>query len=732
MTTINLTDGFGLVINASPHPVSLFSKYLKSPGAIVGMVRDTRDIKDLEVGQDPFNSLSVGISFKDQIDIGSSGVELTIGPQLLGSIAIKKGAALFDATSDPFGDSIVIPPNQAYVAAAVDAKLSAGLSDKTGDLQFGFSAGTDVTMTNYRLSAVTDKVVPAIQTLIEGFFVPGDLEDIQAMAPGQIATVDGAGSLQFSAKANLLSAVNPLAALNATVVQGLLNIKDSASVVVGATYTLTGEYQVRVQRLGGTKFQLGFQKKHGAELDVTVSADIGPSATVDGFDIIQTLLGAVSSDPVPDRDAFKKAGMTDAQIATIGTALKAGVERSLQLSIAAEWDSLFSTSAAFSYEIDLSALDTLGTQAVNNALSGNLSLLEEAPLLGIKTLKSLFSTLRQGKRILKINLLGIFNYASVATLFQKGTMIVDREGGQITITDQAGADRIQFTSDNFAADTAKLRSVLAQSLLLTVAYRTSGTLHVGPSFATTYSFFEMHQRTNLQNIKDYLNTAQAFGMVSSLDVSNRLASVASISAFGPSSFYANTSYNDQTSKSLFLDVSGKPRQQEVYERTGRFALQSLLPGGNPLNDARRLPLTDDSIWTAMKSIGQPNNFGGIFDKYSFNDNQLADITSDYTLIIWWSEAMSKMANALFALLTYIGQNPQWDPQNNTFKALRVALDKTMASVTKNTQDQFAEPWGLLVMYLASERQCSATLQLICSKLALTLSTDKQQAQAAKA
>jgi len=730
MATLKLTDGFGLVIDASPSPSSLFSKYLKNPSAIVGALHDLKDIKDLQVGQDPFQSQSVGLSFDDSIDLGTSGMELTIDPELLGTVAVKKGDSLFDAASDPFGDKIPIPANQAYVSAALEAKLDVGLSEGAADLKFGFNAGTDAVFTNYQLFALTDKIVPALQTVIQTFAVPGDLQDIESMLPGNIATVEGTGSLKFSAKANLLSAVNPLAALSTSVVQGPLTIKDGASVAVGATYTLTGGYQLRVQRLGGSKFQLGFEKKRASELDVNVSADIGPSATVDGFDIIQALLGAVSSDPVPDKDAFQKAGLTTDQIATIAAAIKAGIERSLQLSIAGELDLLDSASAAFSYEIDLAALDAQGKQAIHDALDGNLSLLEQVPMNGVKPLKSVFSSLRQGKRILKVNLLGIFNYASVTTLFQKGTIIVDRDSGDITITDQAGANRVQFTSDNFAKDSAQLRRVLAESFLMTVAYRTSATVRVGPTLTTTQWFFELHQKTNLQNLKDYLNVSEALGLLSSPEASNKLESVAGTGSFGRSTLNVNCSYTDSLSKSLFIDASGQARGGNEYETIGRSALKSLLPEGDPINDARRLPLINDKIWSAMRKAGQPNNFGGVFNSFGFNANQLADINSDYTLIVWWADAMHDMAVALSTLLGYIAQHPQWDPQDNAFKKLRSNLDDTMAEVSKNTKDQFAEPWGLIAMDLASGRKSAKELQLICARLALALSSSGAQTRAA--
>jgi hypothetical protein len=730
MATFNLTDNFGLVLSASPTPFSIFAKYLKTPGTITSVLHDLKDIRDLQIGQDPFQSQSVGFSFNNAIDLGTSGVELTIQPKLVGSMAIVTGESLFDAESDLFGDTVAIPANQAYVSAAVIATLDVGVGKEGADLQFGFSAGTSVTLTNYRLFALSDKIVPALQTLVEDFTVPGDLQDVEAMSPGTIATAEGTGTLQFSAEANLLAAVSPLAGLSTSVVQGPLNINLGPSLVVGATYTLTGEYQIRVLRLGGTKFRMGFEKKRTSELDVSVDADVGISASVGAFDLIKMLLEAVSSDPVPDKDVFEKGGLTDDQIATIAAAVKTGIERSLELSVSAELDSSISGSTAFSYEIDLAALDSKGQQAVHNALDGNLSLLEQGPINGIKTLKSIFSSLRQRTQVFKINLLGIFNYASVTTLFQEGTIIVDRDSGTITITDQAGANRIQFTSDNFAKDGAKLRRVLAQSFLLTVAYRSSGTMRVGPTLATSYWFFELHQQTNPHNIKNYLNIGEKLGLLSPLDVSKWLTSLAGIGAFGPSSFHVNSNFDDPISKSLFLDASGQARSEAEYEGIGRVALVSLLPGEDAINSARRLPLTDDALWSAMRANGQANNFGGLFNKYAFNANQLADICSDYTLIVWWAAAMRDMAAALSAMQSYLAQHPQWDPQDNTFKRLRSNLEQTMASVTSNTRDEFAEPWGLLAMDLASRQKSAKTLQLVCPRITLVVSNGGVQAMAA--
>lgn len=721
MATIKLTDNFGLVIDASPGLASVFSKYLRSPGDIVGRLGNPKALSGLQVGEVPLESSSFGVSFTEPVELGSTGVELTVNPQFIGTVEIRKDDALFGGDMEPFRDPIPIPANQAFVSIGLEAELSVGLSSDIGDLQLGLKRGTTVGFANYGLFALSDQVVPAIQALLENFVIPRDLDDLRSMPEKSVVTLQGVGSLQFSAQANLLSAVNPLATVNVPAIPGTLQVKEGGSINVGAMYTLTGEYQLRVQRLAGQKFRLGYEKKRGSEFDVSVTAQIGVSAGAGGFELIRTVLQAVSPDPVPDRDAFQKAGLNDEQISIIAAAVKTGIERSLQLSIKAELDSSDEVCTAFSYEIDLDTLDDSGRKAVNAALHGDLSGLEGTSPKGVKSLKSVFSTFQKGENVLRVNLLGIFNYGSVTTLFQKGTMIVDPESGDITITDQAGANRIQFTSNNFAQSSARLRKILAESLLLTAVYRSSATVRVAPQLTCKYWFFEQHQKTNLQTISDYLNIAQSLQVASQPEVSARLNSLRGVGAFGQSTFYAESSFSDALCRSLFLDSEGQARTLDEYEKIGREAMALLLPAGDALNDARRLPLTDVAVWKQMKVAGQPNNFGGLFRNLGFNANQLADIVSDYTLIMWWAPAMRSMGEALATLLNFIAGNPQWDPESDAFKKLRSDLDNRMAAVARNTQSQFGEPWGLLALDLASGRNAVTTVKISCPKLTLAQS-----------
>jgi len=718
MPTLKITDNFGLTLNATADLGSLFSKYLKSPDAITGVLKNLKPITDLRINDDPFDSKTIGISFTEPVALGNTGIELTIQPSLTGTVSLTKGTSLFDEEGDPFRESLPIPAEHAYLSAALSAQVDIGAAGKLMDLQFGFSAGTNVVMTNYRLCALNDPILQTMKHLLADFTLPGDLEDIVHLAEHDVLTVEGMGSLQFTANADVFAAANPLATLNAPFVP--ITVSEGHGLSINGTYTLTGNYQLRIERLNAGKLRLGYHKKRTSEFEVNVQAAISTNATAGGFAVIKNLLQAVSSDPVPDKDVFHQAGLTDDQISTIASALKAGIERSVGLSLSGSLDALDSSSSAFSYDVDTDLLDDHGRKAVHDALDGDLTGLEAAEHPGITRRKSIFETLRQSQHVLRINLLGIFNHASVTTLFQNGTIIVDRETGDVTITDQAGANRVQFTAGNFAQDSAKLRRVLAESLLITAAYRCTNAVAAAPLLASHYWFFTLHQKTNVQQMKDYLNIATALKLLTPTAANARLASVQTISAFGRSTFLIDASFTDALCKRMFLDRAGQPRAEEEYEQIGRHALLLLLPADDAVNVARRAPLLDDALWSAMKKAGQPG-FPALFTGRGLNGNQIADVIADYTLIAWWASSMHRMGEALAAILSFVAANPGADHENNTFKQLRSKLESAMASVVSNTQPQFGEPWGVLALDLASDQQSAVSLQMVTPRASLALS-----------
>ena len=188
------------------------------------------------------------------------------------------------------------------------------------------------------------------------------------------------------------------------------------------------------------------------------------------------MLGAIGPTPFPSADQLEKAGLTGEKQEAIVGALKASIQRNLALSIQEELHALSSQEAAFLYEIKLNDLGTDGRSAIQDALRLNLSTLSESAQSlphGIREIQNLLTTTRTKRLTLKLNILGIYNFASINDLTLKGTVLTDPASGEIVITDAATATHISGTI-NFLADSDKLRKVLAQSFLITAAYRCSG------------------------------------------------------------------------------------------------------------------------------------------------------------------------------------------------------------------------------------------------------------------
>ena len=216
MPAIQLTDNLGLDINVGPSITLLFTKYLQNPGNIKTSLANTKDIGAAAIADHRFESGTADLSFKDPFVFASTGVHLTVNPKLLGTIAVAKSAFLFKSADDPFGDSIPIPPGQAYVSLCIRASLGIEATAKPDNLQFGFNNQSQIAMTNYRLFPLNSGIVPAVGELFQSFIIPGDLTDIAALPEGSIATVEGSGSLKITAEADLPVGLNPLATVSDT------------------------------------------------------------------------------------------------------------------------------------------------------------------------------------------------------------------------------------------------------------------------------------------------------------------------------------------------------------------------------------------------------------------------------------------------------------------------------------------------------------------------------------
>ncbi len=217
----------------------------------------------------------------------------------------------------------------------------------------------------------------ALKESVTNFVIPRDLDDLAKMSVGSIATVEGSGSLKVSGEVELLSAINPLASLKLPEPVGELELSSGGSIKVGASFEISGAFQIRVHKTAADKVTLGIYRKRGRELNVKATASIGASVAVGGFEPLEPLLKAISRNPQADFEKLK-AELNEGQVAEIKKVVEAGISRKLEIALALELTSESTATAAFLFAVELSKLDASGREALHQALGGDLTKLPAA------------------------------------------------------------------------------------------------------------------------------------------------------------------------------------------------------------------------------------------------------------------------------------------------------------------------------------------------------------------
>ena len=718
MPTINLTDNVGVDVNAELNEDAALAKYLKGLSKLKFGELKFADLANVPLDQAPLNALATGITFSQPIAVGGHS-ELKIEAGVSGGVRVlsSKDEELFDPAV--YGDPIPITANQCYVAIDAAAKFASEFSAAAGDLSFGLSGGSSLGFSTYRLFEKAGNTpfplwLEALKESIANFVIPRDVDDIARMSRGSVATVEGSGSLKVAGEVELLSAINPLASVNLPEPVGTLQLSSGGSIKVGASFEISGAFQIRVHKTGADKATFGIYREKGKEVSVKAAASIGVSVAVGDFKPLEPLLKALSSNPDADLEKLKEQ-LNEGQVEAIKKVVEAGISRKLELALALELTSQSTSTAAFLFEVDLSRLDATGREALHEALGGNLKKLplqQENLPKGIRLARTIFTEVKKKKHALKFNLLGIYNFISVSTLILKGRVMFEPATGELVITDTATAQRISASSLNFAADGEKLRKVLAETVLLSAAYRCSKLVLQQPKLQIAHSAFELHTKTDRTAMKNNLEVFEALGLMSAAEKNEILSTT---TQFGRTTLYSETAYDDRLVDQLFLR-DGKGRPQTDYENAGRKALTLLVQTGEAAQE-RRLPATDDALWKQMTEAGQPS-FGSIDKLRNLPATTLGAITSDYSVIMWWAKSMSELGAALAEIRAFISNNPNADPNAEPFKGLRKKLASELKEVAANTKSEFGDPWGLVAMDQASGRQAAASVRLNSPNLAI--------------
>ncbi|HEX5481629.1 MAG TPA: hypothetical protein VFZ08_03270 [Terriglobia bacterium] len=712
MANIKLTGGLGWEGDLTPGPHSAFTKYFKNPPSFAIVQQNSKATANEPLASLPSGHQTLDVSFGENFSAGAGGGELTVSPGIHGKLGVFTAGSLF--SSDAYESPLKILPGQAYVDFEIGADLSASISRQENTLGFGFEAGTAVTITNYRLfhpTPTAPTLASAIKDTIQDYVIPATVDDLRHMPAGMIATLEGTGTITFTATADIVTLVNPLAVASAEILANVLQIGPGASIAVGASFELSGEYEIRIRKLDSRKVELGYFRKHGSDLNVSASANAGLTAALGEKDLIASFLGAISGKPSADLPPLN---LSPEQTAAIAAALKQAIDRKLQLGMMAQLDFLSSNQEAFLFEADLEALGADGQKMIEDALGSNLALLvenEKSLPPGVQWKSNVLSRAQERGFSLKVNAFGLYNYISLHDLLRTSTIATDAESGEVHITDSTVASRIGLTANFLTQENrVKLRSVLAESFLVTVVYRCSKIVKQ-PDLSGSYWFFDLVPAAGRTLVEGFYHVMGALG----LDAASKASIPASSESFGRAALFIDTEYDSAAVYGLFLKSDGAARGLTEYEGIGRKAMQAvLLPGG--VNDTR-LKALEDAYWPQVKSAaGNRAALAEIFPEAA--EPILMDIYGDWFVIANWSSAMAEASQCLSTAYPYFSQNS--DPNSEKFQTLRTALQKQMSSVAQETKDRFADPWGLVALDIASGRKSQARAEIYSEKLTVVV------------
>ena len=708
MPTLTLSDQLGLTVDGKLSATSALAKYAKEILTLQFPALDFSKLIGLTLDDPLVQQLSTGLNFKQPVSLGTGAPSLSIAAGPSGSLTIVKKPELLSDGDDDDADSA--SADASYICVTLDATASANISATSGIATFGASPSTKLEIaSNTRFSPKKDvKLVDAIAQTIGGLVLPFRSDDLANFAPGQSARVSVSGKLQLTGNVNLLAVTNPLASVPLPSPLPTPSVSAGGSVTVGVSWALETDYDVVARRrTTGEGVRLGWYHKQGSEVSVKASAGEGISASLGSTELFSTLIGAISSNPSADLKELE--GLPPDRSKEIQSAVSAAVSRKLEVAVSAAVTLTDSRSAAFLFDIVPGRLTDASRAAIDRALAGDLSALHAEGLAGVSCARSIWDEMHKQGIELEVNLLGIFNARSVATLALEGRVVYEPASGALVISDTATSTHILSAQVNFGADTEKLRKVLAGCFLLTAAYHGTRQAVDGATLRCSHCFFSLENSTGVKDMAGYLRTGAALGLLKPEDA----ALPAGIKNFGRTVCVVSTDYDDKLLAGMFLDSKNEPFRVDHYENAGRDAIQWLVHQGD--QDEERLePATNDALWANMKDKGQPG-FKAIFPNVP--DTVVGAIVADYSAIRWWADAMVSTAQSLAKQRAWSAQHPQASPDDPQFRELRDSLASDLKKVADNTCEEFGKPWGLIAMNLLAGRTSGARLLLAGPKLA---------------
>ncbi len=700
MADLQITDDLGKPLSSVnidlSHPSSLVS-YLKSELLHLAVFPDFARCRDEPLSQVAAKPVTLQAKFGHQFQLGGSNPEIDIAPSAQAGIHVNAspGSNLF--ADDSFRVPATVPPQTAYVGLEFAGGLNVGVNGSEQSLCFGFAQNTAVTLSCYKafpLGAGEPALLKALSDTLAAFVIPADTGDLKKLGLHDIACAAGTGTFEISTGVSVTAAPNPLASVDLPLGAGNLSVKMGATAGFTAGVTISGSWQVRVERAQPQLIQLSFAQQRGTTLTADWSASAGVTAKLGNTELAAAILGAISTDPLKDQTIF--ADLTGDECQTLTSAIKGSLNHSLQASIDACLSSLTEQDAAFQYEIQLDQLTPETSNAVRRALRGDLTLLTAlepnatsdgiiAP--GIRVLNSVLTEVHKRGLTLNLNLLGIVNFTSLAEFVRNSETVVDSASGSVTIRNTLSGTRLSTIANPLDRDEA-LRKAIFDAVLVTTTYRAAQAI-APPAISCEHVHFAFHRKTNQATLRDYLTWLMALEL---MDAGDRDGILRTFAGSDSSTCVLRTAFNDHDCAALFLR-DGQPRELKEYQDIGRRALRALL---NPADtvDALRCRLVDDGLWQQAVAVGSNPSLGPLVG-LATNDPRVSILIADILVIKEWAGAMSEVSK-LVARHRVLADSGAAAVQQS-----RDGLQKKLLEVVQASTMRFDKPFGMVALFQAA-------------------------------
>jgi hypothetical protein len=249
--------------------------------------------------------------------------------------------------------------------------------------------------------------------------------------------------------------------------------------------------------------------------------------------------------------------------------------------------------------------------------------------------------------------------------------------------------------------------MLSEQFLIEAVYQVADVKVLPPGFQARHTYLEVRNGTSRKEMKDNLDVARVLTLITPAEQERRMGDR---EAFGRTTLFAELRYSDEALRRVFLN-GGEPRPLSEYEEFGRSALGALLAGDEE-GELRRsyadLGQAGTELWDKMKREG-PFNFGSLF-RLPKTDPRVGAAVSDYAAITDWAKSMRAAGLALQEVARILAESAP-GAQDAALTAARERLKERLADVVRETHDQFGDPLGMLMVYLAANQDAVKILLL---------------------